>query len=111
MRFFIIFFPLFLFSESFITDYEYGKMIYENTRGIPCIKCHGTIGEGFLITEYKHKNRDIFLKAPAINSIPFTKFKERVWGFNKKSVMPQYYLTLKEIEALYIYLRIRATED
>ena len=41
MKFSIIFFTFLLaFSKDFITDIEYGKMLYKNPRGVGCNKCH-----------------------------------------------------------------------
>ena len=54
----ILFFSL-LLSESFITDVEYGKMLYQNPRGIGCDKCHGKKGGGLLIASYKELNKTI----------------------------------------------------
>ena len=57
--------PLFLYAEdnidendteSFISDYEYGQMLYMNPRGVSCVQCHGdsggrvTLAEGQAVT-------------------------------------------------------------
>jgi argininosuccinate synthase len=39
--------------ESFISNLEYGQMLYKNPRGIGCIKCHGDNGKGKLIATYR----------------------------------------------------------
>ena len=33
-------------NNSFITKYEYGKMLYNNPRGIGCNNCHGDDARG-----------------------------------------------------------------
>jgi len=40
-------------TESFITDYEYGEMLFANPRGVSCVQCHGASGEGKVIVSYK----------------------------------------------------------
>ena len=51
------FFCAVLFAESFISDYEYGQMLFKNPRGIGCNKCHGENGEGSLIATKKDFNK------------------------------------------------------
>ena len=41
-------------NNSFITKYEYGKMLYNNPRGIGCNKCHGEKAEGKKIVDFTH---------------------------------------------------------
>ncbi len=38
-----------LFGEDFISDFEYGQMLYRDSRGVSCVPCHGEVGEGKLI--------------------------------------------------------------
>lgn len=98
-----------LFAESFITDIEYGKMLYQNPRGIGCNKCHGVKGEGSLIASYKEFNQtsgekyDVNLTAPAINQLSLQELADGI--IYKKSVMPTYFLTKDEIIAIYKYLK------
>ena len=45
IRLFFIFLFTILYAKNdewFITNLEYGKMLYNNPRGISCAKCHGT---------------------------------------------------------------------
>ena len=61
-KYFILFISTFLFSQSefetsFITPFEYGKMLYENPRGISCAKCHGDDAKGKNIAKFKHISR------------------------------------------------------
>lgn len=103
-KYFLTFFiPFYLFAETtFITPMEYASELYKNPRGIGCDKCHGINGEGKVIARYKHKNKQKVFKAPQINNIEYYKFYNTLNKRNK--AMPRYFLTTKEIEALYLYL-------
>ncbi|MCI5968052.1 c-type cytochrome [Helicobacter sp.] len=90
-------------GESFITPLEYGKMLYENPRGIGCVECHGQYGQGDKIANYTHKGQTKFIYAPRINNLDFETFKDALQ--KGKRVMPKYYLTANEIEAIYKYLQ------
>lgn len=98
--------PFLLFADdAFITQYEYGEMLYKNPRGIGCHNCHGLKGEGKLIATYKHKKDTIELKAPKISDIPYENF---IASFGKNnSVMPTYFLTNKELQSIYLYLNYK----
>jgi len=101
-------------QESFLSSVEYGRMLYKNPRGISCAKCHGKKGQGGQkIAKYydRDKNPKILkgvnittyslsdLKASLINQ-----YKEK--GRRKRhKIMPIYYLTNEEIEAIYNYLQ------
>ncbi|MFK5938369.1 MAG: cytochrome c [Sulfurimonas sp.] len=96
-------FPLFLFAtSSFITPLEYASQLYKNPRGIGCQFCHGDKGEGKLIANYVHKNKKKSFRGPEINQMNFGEFYKAL--NRRKNGMPRYYLTQKEIEALYLYL-------
>ena len=89
-------------AEDFITKMEYAKMLYSNPRGIGCIYCHGAKGEGSIIAKYKHQGKQKELIAPAINELSKEKFFKALQDTD--SVMPKYFLTNSEIEALYFYV-------
>ena len=92
-----------LFSaSSFITPVEYAAQLYKNPRGIGCQKCHGENGEGRLIAEYEHKGVKKSFRGPKINNIAFQSFYKAL--NSRKNAMPRYFLTDKEIEALYLHL-------
>jgi hypothetical protein len=103
MKKLILLLPFLLFGdESFITQFEYGQMLYQNPRGIGCNNCHGEKGEGKIIANYTHKKKQIQLSAPKIIDIPYENF---VRSFSRtNSIMPRYYLTTKEIQSIYLYL-------
>jgi len=96
-------YPFILFAEtSFITPMEYASQLYKNPRGIGCQHCHGENGEGKLIARYIHKNEKKSFEGPAINTLTYTDFYK---SLNKRiSGMPRYFLTQKEVEALYLYI-------
>ncbi|MEA2029655.1 MAG: cytochrome c [Campylobacterota bacterium] len=97
--------PLLLLSQDeFISEYEYGQMLYNNPRGISCVSCHGEFGEGKVIATIKdnsgkkqlyrgHDIRDLSLKVfhKALNS--------------NHAIMPRYYLVNKEIITIYKFIK------
>jgi len=89
-------------TDSFITEKEYAQHLYENPRGIGCNKCHGKRGEGMVISTYKHKGEKRVLRTQEINTLDYNSFALALQS--KKSVMPKYFLTAKEVKALYDYL-------
>ena len=115
-----------IFSISFITDYEYGKLLYQNPRGISCTKCHGVNAKGKTISTFIHitKNKKKYrctIKSPNITNIDFDTFKATLdpniekpkRKFNKNqvcekliygNVMPTYFLTDEELNSIYFYL-------
>lgn len=91
--------------ESFITPQEYGANLYENPRGIGCIKCHGKDGEETLLASYVRKGKQRHIIVPRINNLAFDAFKI---ALSKDSgVMPKYNLTDEEINAIYLYITSR----
>lgn len=90
-------------EQDFITLSEYGKYLYENPRGISCKACHGEIGRGEIVAKYKKNDKEIELKAPNITTLSKEKF-ERALTYSK-GIMPKYYLTKQEIDAIYSYIK------
>ena len=110
MKFKILFLLVcFLNANDFITDIEYGKMLYKNPRGIGCNKCHGEKGEGMVIVKYKDFNKtsktyyDTSLNGPAINNLALQDFTNAIT--DPKDIMPTYFLTKDEIIAIFKYLK------
>ncbi len=98
-----IFIPIFLFAKtSFITPMEYASQLYKNPRGIGCQSCHGKDGEGKIVATYMHKTVKKTFAGPTINNIKYPQFYKKLNIRNKG--MPRYFLTTKEIKALYLYL-------
>ena len=101
-------------QESFLSSVEYGEMLYSNPRGISCAKCHGEKGKGGQkIAKYydKLKNPKI-LKGVDIRAYTLEELNAslenqyREDGRRKRhKIMPMYYLTDDEIEAIYNYLQ------
>jgi len=103
---YILFFTLPLLlgaSSSFITDIEYSSQLYKNPRGIGCQHCHGNSGEGKLIANYIDKKEKKSFSGPQINKMSFAAFHKAL--NDRKRGMPRYFLTKKEIQALYFYLQ------
>lgn len=96
-------FPFSLFGvSSFITPAEYAAQLYKNPRGIGCHHCHGENGEGKLIAKYKHKGVEKSFSGPQINTVKYNEFYKAL--NRRKDGMPRYFLTTKEVEALYLHL-------
>jgi len=88
---------------------EYASQLYKNPRGIGCHHCHGESGEGRLVATYIDKKKKKRFEGPAINRLDFYTFYE---ALNKrKKGMPRYFLTRKEVEALYLYLQQNRGSD
>ncbi len=121
MRLILLLLPIFLLSnennrtESFLSDIEYGEMLYNNPRGIPCSKCHGKQGKGgHKIAKYydKYSNPKI-LKGADITKYTLkeleaslsNRFRDKKNHRVRHKIMPIYYLTYEEIRAIYLYLK------
>ena len=89
-------------DDSFITQYEYGQMLYKNPRGIGCVHCHGRHGKGGYIATYKEDGKKIVLRGPDIRHVDLKSLKKALE--KRYRIMPTYFLTDKEIAALHTYL-------
>ena len=100
-----LFLPLFsLFAEDFISEFEYGQMLYRDPRGVSCVPCHGETGEGKRIASYKNsKGVKIVLRGPDIRTATLSKISESVK--QGTGLMPRYFLTDKEIKTIHAYLQ------
>lgn len=105
MKFFLsILLSISIYGETtFITEFEYASQLYKNPRGIGCHNCHGDKGEGKLVATYMDKNVTKKFEPPAINRLDFDEFYISL--NERKKGMPRYYLTKKEVQALYLYLQ------
>lgn len=114
-------------NNSFITKYEYGKMLYNNPRGIGCNSCHGNDARGRKMVDFKHQlfDKKVYnctLVIPDIKSIDYETFSQKVntkkninLKFEKEqvceklihnaNVMPTYFLVEEEIEAIFYYIQ------
>lgn len=101
----LLIFKFLIAEDSFITKFEYSKMLYENPRGVGCIKCHGKKGEGKVISRYRIKKKIYKLRAPDIRNVDFKKFYKVLNSKKTKGAMPKYFLTRSEIKALYFYIK------
>ncbi len=129
MRLILLLLPILLISEdnttiqidtttkdSFLSDIEYGKMLYNNPRGIACSKCHGKKGKGgHKIAKYYDKyGNPKLLKGSNITKYSLRELKDSLSNrFKDKKnhrivrhkIMPIYYLTDEEIRGIYLYLK------
>lgn len=113
-------------NNSFITKNEYGKMLYNNPRGIGCNSCHGNDARGRKMVDFKQlhdkKIYNCSLVIPDIKDIDYQTFSTKVNSkknpnlkFEKEqvceklihyaNVMPTYFLVEDEIEAIYYYIQ------
>lgn len=91
-------------GEDFISDFEYGQMLYKNPRGISCAACHGENGEGKEIVSYRDdENQTIVIRGVDIRSHSLAEIEVIV--ARNHPVMPKYYLTEEEVRAIYEYLQ------
>jgi hypothetical protein len=95
----------FAFGEEFISEFEYGQMFYENPRGVSCAKCHGKLGKGEYIGEFKDDDGILHkFEGSDITALDFKTFSKAIAKGGR--IMPRYYLTPKEIKAIYEYIKI-----
>jgi mono/diheme cytochrome c family protein len=102
-------------EDSFLLEVEYGKMLYNNPRGIACSKCHGKDGKGGqVIAKYYDQNSNPKLlkgidithyRLDQLKSSMQNKFRDENNRRVRHKIMPIYYLTDKEIKAIYTYLK------
>ena len=92
-----------LFAESFITEEEYGKYLYNNPRGVSCSACHGENAAGKVIASYIDKGTHKTLQTKAITNLEYEYFSKALK--KRKGVMPRYYLSDKETKALHNYVK------
>ncbi len=93
-----------LWAEDFISEFEYGQMLYQNPRGVSCVPCHGDRGQGAEIARYRDtRGREVILRGPDIRH---STARQIVEALRKgPGVMPRYFLTDKEIQAIVTYIR------
>jgi len=96
--------PVLIFAEDFMSYYEYGEMLYNNPRGVSCAICHGKVGKGGKIAEYKDEDGKLIeINAPDITDMELSDMIKSLNSTHK--IMPKYYLTNKEIKTIYDYIK------
>lgn len=91
-------------AEDFISEFEYGQMLYRDPRGVSCVPCHGETGEGREIVSYKNdKGERITISGPDIRTASLDQIRRSVQ--ESRGVMPRYFLTDKEIRTIHAYLQ------
>ena len=91
-----------IMGGSFISDKEYGAMLFTSPRGVSCKNCHNENLQNKELSSYQIKEKKYIIKIPKVKSITLKKLKN---ALNGKSIMPSYYFTDKELEALWAYLK------
>ncbi len=105
MKQIILLLPLLLnANESFISYFDYGKMLYSSPRGISCAQCHGENGHGKVIVEYKDEDGNHAIKGADIREKSLLEITKSL--NSKHMVMPRYYLTDEEAKAIHDYLQL-----
>jgi len=119
-------------DNSFITKYEYGKMLYNNPRGIGCNKCHGNDAKGKVIATFIHKTKHKIYHCK-VHSYDITQISKKRFiqkldpnliiskpHFPKDDIcdkliygntMPKYFLTASEMDSIYYYITHIGTQD
>jgi mono/diheme cytochrome c family protein len=94
-----------VWGEDFITQFEYGQMLYHDPRGASCAACHGETGAGGEIGTYfdRRSGERVVLSAPDIRNASLDRIRRSVR--EGAGVMPRYFLTEKEIRTLHAYLQ------
>ncbi len=105
MRKLLFLLPLSIFADGdFITDFEYGMMLYNNPRGISCAVCHGESAEGKKIVEYIDNNgKKVVINGVDIRQKTLLEISKTV--ARNHPIMPKYYLTEEEIKAIHYYIQ------
>ena len=103
--FLVLLLTKFVISKDFISEFEYGQMFYDNPRGVSCAKCHGKAGEGKFIGEFIDDKGNLHsFSGKDITKLDFKTFSKAI--SKGGIIMPRYYLTKKEIKAIYEYIKI-----
>jgi mono/diheme cytochrome c family protein len=90
-------------AEDFISEFEYGQMLYQDPRGVSCVPCHGDHGEGALIARYKEEGKTMELWGPDIRQATEASLRQALT--KGPGIMPRYFLTREEIRALLTYIK------
>lgn len=99
-----------LLAEDFISEFEYGQMLYNDPRGVSCVSCHGETGEGKHIANYRIRDKSshkvlkkISIDGPDIRNATLEQIKDSTQ--KGKGIMPKYFLTDKEVKTIHAYIQ------
>lgn len=101
-------------DESFLSTVEYGRMLYRQPRGISCSQCHGKEGKGgqVIAKYYDKKKNPKLLRGVNITGYSLEELKASLKNQYRENnrtkrhkIMPIYYLTNEEANAIYNYLQ------
>ncbi len=91
-------------NEDFISHYDYGEMLFNNPRGVSCSQCHGKDGAGTIIVKFRdEEGKQAVIKGSDIRRDTLQSMIKSVNSYHE--IMPRYYLTDEEVEAIYDYLQ------
>ncbi len=91
-------------NEDFISHYEYGEMLFNHPRGVSCSQCHGKDGAGTIIVKFRdEEGKEAVIKGSDIRRDTLQSMIKSVNSYHE--IMPRYYLTDEEVEAIYDYLQ------
>ncbi len=91
-------------NEDFISHYEYGEMLFNNPRGVSCSQCHAKDGAGTVIVKFRdEEGKQAVIKGSDIRRDTLQSMIKSVNSYHE--IMPRYYLTDEEVEAIYDYLQ------
>jgi hypothetical protein len=94
----------FIFGKYFITEREYGQLLFDDPRGVSCKKCHGNFGKGRFIGKFEDENgEEKSFYGPDLSGLSLSEFKKAL--AKGGTIMPRYYLTEKEINAIYEFIK------
>jgi len=101
-------------SESFLSSVEYGRMLYQQPRGISCAQCHGEAGKGGqkIVKYYDKKRNPKLLRGVNITNYSLKDLKASLNNEYRENnqtkrhkIMPMYYLNREETQAIFDYLQ------
>jgi len=101
-------------SESFLSSVEYGRMLYQQPRGISCAQCHGEAGKGGqkIVKYYDKKKNPKLLRGINITNYSLKDLKASLNNEYRENnqtkrhkIMPMYYLNREETQAIFDYLQ------
>ena len=78
-------------------------MLYSSPRGVSCSKCHGNDGQGKVIVTYQDEDGEKVIAGSDIRRKSLAVMITSVNRYHK--IMPRYYLTDEEVEAIYDYIQ------
>jgi len=94
-------------EDLFMSEYEYGKMLYFEPNGVSCASCHGDDGQSQINFEYVvYSKPSAQKKIVPVKTITRLSFLEFISALDQKNrFMPNYRLSKLELTSIYYYLQ------